>query len=173
MLEIFGVGRHLDVLVIELSFFGCFFLAGMANGGVERNFSFALWLTWCGLRNSSWLVWPAGHLAVHFCGQAAGEPRWKTGKERCNVETEMLPGWGCVAIRGRPHPAKKDGWLPASKHSPKSFPKSKRKRLFTLVLCTINHVNIPGRHCVVKDGIDGRVDVEHEAAEVENVEVHF
>ena len=85
MLEIFGVGRHLDVLVIELSFFGCFFLAGMTNGGVERNFSLALWLTWCWLRNSSWLVWPAGYLAVDFCGQAAGEPRCKTGKEQWNV----------------------------------------------------------------------------------------
>ena len=38
---------------------------------------------------------------------------------------------------------------------------------------TANEGQIPGRHRVVKDGIDGRVDVEHEAAKVENVEVHF
>ena len=37
----------------------------------------------------------------------------------------------------------------------------------------MNGVKIPGRHCVVEDGIDGRVDIEHQAAEVENVEVHF
>ena len=32
---------------------------------------------------------------------------------------------------------------------------------------------IPGGHGVVEDGVDGRVDVEHKATEVEDVEVEL
>lgn len=42
--------------------------------------------------------------------------------------------------------------FPATEHSPESVPK-------------------PGRHGVVEDGIDSRVYVEHQPAEIQNVEI--
>ena len=35
------------------------------------------------------------------------------------------------------------------------------------------HKHRPGRHGVVEDGVDGGVDVEHQAGEVQQVEVNF
>ena len=37
----------------------------------------------------------------------------------------------------------------------------------------LNKESLPWRHCVVEDGVDSWVDIEHQPGEVEEVEVDF
>ena len=154
-------------------FFGCFFFAGVASVGVEGNFPLALWLTWCGLRNRSWLVWPAGYLAVQFGGQAAGEPGWKLiwSHERFELHCYLVEDvWLFVAVLIRPKRA--GDFLHPNTRLNLSL-NLKERGCWLVYWWLHDDANTPGGHCVVEDGVDSRVDIEHQAAEVEDVEVHF
>ena len=64
--------------------------------------------------------------------------------------------------------------FPATEHSPESVPKPVEEMYVEFKKCHNTSTFIvlaPGRHGVVEDGIDSRVYVEHQPAEIQNVEI--